>query len=138
MWPNCLQVTQLRGLSDHCVLFLSVDEENWGPRPSRFLKCWSDTPGYSQFLCNKWKSFQVDGLGGYVLKEKFKLIKMALKEWHASHCQNLHGKIASLKEQLAVLDGKGEVEMLSAAECEEMHGVTTDIHSFFRLHTSIY
>ena len=42
MWPNCVQVAQLRGLSDHCPLILSVDEENWGPRPSRFLKCWSD------------------------------------------------------------------------------------------------
>jgi hypothetical protein len=27
-WPNCLQVALLRGLSDHCPLQLSVDEEN--------------------------------------------------------------------------------------------------------------
>ena len=46
VWPNCLQIAQLRGLSDHCPLLLSVDEENWGPRPSRFLKCWSDTSGF--------------------------------------------------------------------------------------------
>jgi len=38
VWPNCLQVAQLRGLSDHCPLSLSVDEENWGPLPSQFLK----------------------------------------------------------------------------------------------------
>ena len=48
VWPNCVQVALLRGLSDHCPLVLSVDEENWGPRPSRFLKCWSDNPGYKQ------------------------------------------------------------------------------------------
>ncbi|XP_024630380.2 exodeoxyribonuclease-like [Medicago truncatula] len=29
-WPNCVQVAHLRGLSDHCPLILSVDEENWG------------------------------------------------------------------------------------------------------------
>ena len=29
VWPNCLQVAQLRGVSDHCLLLLSVDEENW-------------------------------------------------------------------------------------------------------------
>jgi exonuclease III len=85
VWPNCLQVAQLRGLSEHCPLTLSVDEENWGPRPTRFLKCWSDLPGYKKFVSEKWKSLQVDGWGGYVLKEKFKLIKFALKEWHASH-----------------------------------------------------
>ena len=28
VWPNCVQVTQLRGLSDHSPLILSVDEEN--------------------------------------------------------------------------------------------------------------
>ncbi|GAU12294.1 hypothetical protein TSUD_142030 [Trifolium subterraneum] len=43
-WPNCLQVAQLRGLSDHCPLTLTVDEDNWGPRPSRMLKCWKDVP----------------------------------------------------------------------------------------------
>lgn len=25
-WPNCLQVAQLRGLSDHCAIVISVDE----------------------------------------------------------------------------------------------------------------
>lgn len=46
VWPNCMQVAHLRGLSDHCPLFLSVNEDNWGPRPSRMLKCWSAVPGY--------------------------------------------------------------------------------------------
>jgi hypothetical protein len=45
-WPNCLQVSSLRGLFDHCSMSLSVDEENWGPRPMRMLKCWADFPGY--------------------------------------------------------------------------------------------
>jgi len=27
-WPNCFQVALLRGLYDHCLLQLSVDEEN--------------------------------------------------------------------------------------------------------------
>jgi len=49
-WPNCLQFALLRGLSDHCPVTLSVDEENWGPRPVRMLKCWSDVPGYHQFV----------------------------------------------------------------------------------------
>ena len=68
VWPNCVQVALLRGLSDHCPLVLSVDKENWGPRPSRFLKCWSDNPGYKQFVKDKWSSFNVDGWGGYILK----------------------------------------------------------------------
>lgn len=74
-WPNCVQTALLRGISDHCPLLLSVDEENWGPWPNRRLKCWQDVPGYKQFVSDKWKSLQVDGCGGFVLHEKLKLIK---------------------------------------------------------------
>lgn len=49
-WPNCFQLALARGLSDHCPLELSVDEENWGPRPVRMLKCWENFPGYSTFF----------------------------------------------------------------------------------------
>jgi exonuclease III len=46
VWPNCQQVARLRGLSDHCALVLSDREEDWGPKPSRMIKCWRDIPGY--------------------------------------------------------------------------------------------
>ena len=53
-WPNCLQVAQLRGLSDHCAIILSVDEQNWGLKPFRMQKCWADVPGYKNFVSSKW------------------------------------------------------------------------------------
>jgi len=117
------------------VLF--VDEENWGPRPAGLLKCWSDIPGYRQLVSIKWKSFQIDGWGGYVVKQKFKLIKLALKEWHVTHSQNLPRKIEAMKDRMAVLDGKGESELLTDVECAELHGLATDIYSLSRLNTSI-
>jgi len=73
VWPNCVQVAHLRGLSDQCSLILSVDEENWGPRPSRFLKCWSDNPGYKQFVRNTWCSFKVEGVGRICAKRKVQI-----------------------------------------------------------------
>ena len=42
------------------------------------------------------------------MKEKFKLIKKALKEWHVSHILNLSAKITDLKERQGAIDGKGE------------------------------
>ncbi|GAU49411.1 hypothetical protein TSUD_407260 [Trifolium subterraneum] len=115
-WPNCTQVALLRGLSDHCPLVLVASEEDWGPRPLRMLKCWKDVPGYDIFVKEKWNSLQVDGWGGFVLKEKLKLIKVALKEWHMSHVQNLPSRIDSLKTRLSDLDSKGEDEVMSVAE----------------------
>ncbi|PNY09246.1 cysteine-rich receptor-like protein kinase [Trifolium pratense] len=136
-WPNCKQVAKLRGLSDHCPLVLSAKEEDWGPRPSRMLKCWKDVPGYKVFVREKWNSFQMDGWGGFVLKEKFKLIKGALKEWHKTHVRNLPSRNDSLKDRVSVLDQKGEEEDLSVDEIAELHGATADIFSLSRLHTSI-
>ncbi|MCH85139.1 cysteine-rich receptor-like protein kinase [Trifolium medium] len=108
-WPNCMQVAQLRGLSDHCPLVLVANEENWGPRPLRMLKCWKDIPGYNLFVREKWNSLQVDGWGGFVLKEKLRMIKVALKEWHGTHTTNLPGRIDSLKSRLSALDNKGSI-----------------------------
>ncbi|MCH82498.1 cysteine-rich receptor-like protein kinase, partial [Trifolium medium] len=136
-WPNCTQAVRMRGLSDHCPLVLAADEEDWGPRPLRMLKCWKDVPGYQLFVREKWNSFQIDGWGGFVLKEKLKWIKTALKDWHSSHIQNLPSRIESLKDRMAVLDEKGGEEDLSESELAELHGVSLDIHSLSRLNTSI-
>ncbi|GAU35134.1 hypothetical protein TSUD_394590 [Trifolium subterraneum] len=126
-------MAQLRGLSDHCPLVLTTKEENWGPRPSRMLKCWNDNPDYFQFVRDKWNSFQVDGWGGFVLEEKFKMIKSALKEWHQSHAQNLPSRIESLELRLFALDNKGEDAVLSAVELEEINEIFSDIHSLSRM-----
>lgn len=136
-WPNCQQVARLRGLSDHCALVLSESEDDWGPKPSRMLKCWRDIPGYQLFVKERWGSLQVDGWGGFVMKEKLKMIKMALKDWHKAHAQNLPSRIDSRKARLAVLDLKGEEEDLSEDELAEFRGITSDIHALYRLHASI-
>jgi len=126
-----------RGVSDHCPLELSVDVENWGPRPFWMLKCWELLPGYKSFVCNKWQSFHVDGWGGFVLKEKLKLIKLALKEWHQSHAQNLPARILGLKDKIEVLDLRGESEVLCEDEIEELHGLTEELFSLVRINSTI-
>jgi hypothetical protein len=55
-----------------------------------------------------------------------------------AHSQNLPGRIDSLKARLSVLDAKGEAEALSEAELEDLHGISSDIHSLSRLNASIY
>jgi len=74
--------------------------------------------GNKQFVSEKWKSFTIEGWGGFVLKEKFKLIKTALKEWHLSHSDNIPSKLDTLKARLSWLDSRGEDELLSPVEIE--------------------
>lgn len=104
-WPNYVNLASSRGFSYHFPLELSVDEENWGPRLLHMLKCW--VSGYKIFVHDQWSSFQVEGWGGYVLKEKIKLIKLALKDWHQFHSQNLPAKNLSQKDKISAFDLKG-------------------------------
>jgi len=54
LFPNCIQVALPRGLSDHCSTLLTIDQEHWGPKPLRMLKCWEDIPGYGDFVKESW------------------------------------------------------------------------------------
>lgn len=49
---------------------------------------------------------QVEVWGGYVLKEKFKMTKVTLREWHQTHNQNISGKIYTVRGRITVLDEK--------------------------------
>lgn len=62
----------------------------------------------------KCYSIQIDGWGGFVICEKLKIIKEALKEWHHAHAKNIPGKIKSLKKHQSYLDEKGAEDGLSA------------------------
>lgn len=129
-WPNCLQMASSRGLSNYCPLQLCIDVANWGPKPVRMLKCWENFTGYDSFVREKWSSFHLEGWGGFPLKEKFKLIKLALKEWHRNHSQNLPARICSLKDQTDALEVKVESAVLLAEEVESLHGFSDDILVF--------
>ncbi|GAU13014.1 hypothetical protein TSUD_173140 [Trifolium subterraneum] len=108
-----------RFIDDNSLIDLQLD---WGPRPSRMLKCWKDVPGYNLFVKDKWSSFQVAGWGGFLLKEKFKMIKLALKDRHQAHTQNMSGRIKFLKDRLATLEEKGGEEDLTESEISELRG----------------
>ena len=72
-----------------------------------------------------------------MLKEKLKLINLALKKWHVSYVQNSLGRINSLKDRISELDCKGEDVVLLKPEIEELHGLTSYIPSLSRINTSI-
>jgi len=76
-------------------------------------------------------------LGWLCLEKKFKLIKLALREWHQAHSQNLPAKILSLKERISVLDLKGESIDLLDGEVEDLHGYTEELFSLTQMNTSI-
>jgi len=45
------------------------------------LKCWANIPGYVDFVKEEWRSIQVHGWSGFVLREKLKRIKGSLRQF---------------------------------------------------------
>jgi len=136
-WQNCVQIALQRGLSDHVPLVLRSEEENWGPRPLRILKCWSDVPGYADIVRVKWSSFDVHGWGAYVLKEKLWLIKGCLKEWHQQHTLNMERRLCLVKDKMSNLDSKGETFFLDEAEVMEILELSEKLHSLSWIQASM-
>jgi len=133
IWPNMMQHALNRDLSDHCPILLSMDEVNWGSRPRRRLKCWGDLPGYKQFVRDNLLSYHIEGWGGYVLKEKLKLIRGSLNTWHHNHTQNLEGRLRNVQDRISFLDAKGEEDDLLLEEIEELHSLSVDFRSLSRI-----
>jgi len=71
------------------------------------------------------------------VKEKLNLIKIALKEWHLTHTNNLPGRIQSLKSQIDGLESRGEVNVLSEEEVDELHSMSNYLHLLSRENASI-
>lgn len=104
VWPNQLMKGGKRSLSDHVPIFIEEVVKDWGPKPFRFFNQWIQHPTFSEFVAEKWNWFNVQGWGGFRVKEKLKLLKCELKNWRVEVFGCLDAKIEEKKEQIEKLD----------------------------------
>jgi len=97
------------------------------------LKCWVGFPGNKQFLIDQRHSFQVEGWGGFVLKEKLNLIKGCMEIWHKNHTKNLEGKMKNMKDRISSLDSRVEEE-----DVEGLQSLSANLFSIAKTYTSMY
>ncbi|XP_058096318.1 uncharacterized protein LOC131241978 [Magnolia sinica] len=98
------KITLPRTTSDHYPILLTVEDENWGPKPFRFNSSWLHLEGLHQKIVEWWKSFQVKGFAGHKLLYRLKLLKEKLKEWRREETQNREAKIEALMSELQKID----------------------------------
>ncbi|CAI8616530.1 unnamed protein product [Vicia faba] len=81
--------------------------------------------------------FSGGGWGGFVLKEKLRLIKGRLRWWHQQHSQNLERKISQVNERIKSLDVKVEQLTLEEGGEVELHDLSVELLSLSKLNSSI-
>ncbi|KAL8536190.1 hypothetical protein ACS0TY_011723 [Phlomoides rotata] len=83
---------------------LEICVKDWGPKPFRFFNAWLSYPRFKEFVIDKWRSYEVGGWDGFVLKEKLKRLKMDIKQWNKEVFRQIDGKIEDRQNKIQELD----------------------------------
>ncbi|KAL8511368.1 hypothetical protein ACS0TY_017963 [Phlomoides rotata] len=130
-WISCYPVARLKGLprsiSDHCPLILEDGLIDWGPKPSRFSNAWLLHPSFKDSLISMWQNLNIGGRGSFIVKEKFKSLKIGLREWSKNTFGNLDQRIESNKQELLNLDLLDDTFGLEMDEIDRRRDLMRDI-----------
>jgi exonuclease III len=117
-WGNVSLWSLPRDVSDHCPLILKYSHDDWGPKPFRFNNFWLENKKFIEIVESFWTSHRVEGWMGFALKEKLKLLKPILKDWHKKEFGGLEARIEDVVVDIKDHDAKGELVGLSSQEVE--------------------
>lgn len=62
-WPDTVQRSLPRSISDHCPLILETKVIDWGPKPFRFINAWTSHSDFKETISQAWRNKQVSGWG---------------------------------------------------------------------------
>lgn len=99
-WPNSRLKGLDRSISDHCPILMEIKSVDWGPKPFRSINAWLSHPSFKDFVTNRWQQYEVQGWGSFVIKEKFKLLKVDLKEWNEQVFGVIERNINSYRDEI--------------------------------------
>ena len=80
------------------------------------------------FLREKWPSYEVQGGGMYIFKEKLKKLKVDLKVWNKEIFGNVNQLGEGLQKRINELDIKDEENELDMYEREERRSLLADLN----------
>jgi hypothetical protein len=73
-------------------LVLQYDSLNWGPKPFRFNNFWLEDKKFKDMVATVWSGQNFSGWMGFILKERLKGLKVAIKDWNREGSGDPGGK----------------------------------------------
>ncbi|KAK2454307.1 hypothetical protein QL285_001883 [Trifolium repens] len=116
-----------RDVSDHCPLLLKGCVIVSRPKPFRFCNHWLLHKDFVGMVEDFWRSLNVEGWMGYVLKEKLKFLKVMIKDWNKAEYGKMEEKIRNLVSSIREKDLRGEQGLLISSEIEERKKLFGDL-----------
>ncbi|GMI98534.1 hypothetical protein HRI_003522700 [Hibiscus trionum] len=93
-WPNLLQVSFPKGISDHNPIGLTLMEEHWGPRPFKWFDYLGEDRKYTDMI--KKRCTENEGKGISIVLRN---CKEATKKWVAANYKNNEESIDFLEKK---------------------------------------
>lgn len=137
-WPNALLKGVGRTVSDHCPLVLEIVVRDWGPRPFRSIDAWFDHPEFKKFILDKWRNYSVQGWSGYIIKEKFKLLKQDIKIWNREVFGSIENRIEKNREEIKCLDLLDDAFGLDDSELIDRNRNTAELYRNLSWRNNLY
>lgn len=68
-----------RSVSDHCLIWLISNKDNWGPKLFVVNNMWFEDKLFFPFVEQEWRNLRIRGRGDFALKEKLWMLKISLQ-----------------------------------------------------------
>jgi len=106
VWPMSKQYVQAREVSDHYAIVVKSWIKDWGPKSFKSIDAWLLEPGFKDLVKDKWMSYEGQGNSIIKFKDKFKRLKVDLKEWNKNMFGNLENNKRKIMKEIDHLDAK--------------------------------
>lgn len=105
--------------------FSKGNRSDWGPKPFKFFNAWLDHEAFLPVISSVWNSLAIKGRANFIIKEKLKVLKEALRKWN--------------NEVFGYLDLDVDKAVLSINELEtlESEDQVSDVELHSKMHSEV-
>ncbi|KAJ8505060.1 hypothetical protein OPV22_005946 [Ensete ventricosum] len=114
VFPDSLLEYGAKLFSDHSIMHIHADKAL--PRvkkPFRFFNMWSSHPKFLEVIKSAW-DINVFGSPPYILCQKLKACKAALKKWNSTTFGNINDRVQLCKKELMAVQSELNLQPLDA------------------------
>ncbi|KAL5142373.1 Cleavage and polyadenylation specificity factor subunit 2 [Glycine soja] len=122
-WPDSTHYTLPRDFSDHCPIILQTKKVDWGPKPFRVADWWLHQKGYQRVVREAWRADQQPGWGGFLLKNKLRMLKLSIKQWSKEFGNISSKEIHRIQQKLNAVEDIAATRPLSEEEIKNRHSL---------------
>ena len=103
VYPDSLLEYDALLFSDHSLMYIHADKATLkGKKPFRFFDMWSTHPQFLDVIRSAW-NVNVHGSPPYILCQKLKAYKAALKEWNTNTFGNITTQVQFCRKELIAM-----------------------------------